>query len=317
MKKSLMFLLVGFMVLGTASCGATEQLVEECKDQYEWTKENDALTNGRSSSEQFADTVEDLTGVDISSVDEESSVATVSSSAQNEYAIGEVVPLTSKDIDGNTSKLDLVVTGYQPVYNGQKNVTAIFYTVTNKEGSELQFENTMFTCYADNKFVTAESWEDHTSYDYAILIPGTSYEGCYVADVDANLVNTIDLHAGNITWHVKEEEVPVESVSDYDFEKVIDASGFYSDGIDSLDISFYSSPDENTVGTFTASMNGMTYSGELEYDGAKDCYYCKTDNMITVSIVLSDYVMEVSVESKDGSVNYQSSTLIMIEQYES
>lgn len=312
MKKSLLALLVAIMVLGLTGCDEADQFVEDCKEQAEWTAENGALTNGRSSQEQLEETLGDLSGMDISLEDEDNSTT---SSGGNEHELGETISVTYTDDYGTLSYLDITVTGYQVVNNGRKNVTAISYTITNTSGDEMIFDNSLFTCYADNNYVDTESWGDYNTFSYGKLMSGTSYEGCYVADVDGNTVSTIDLYIGDFVYHVQKEEIlNVESNPDYDSEKGLSLAGLYSDGNDSLDVSFYSAADGWYVGSFTTTMDGVSYSGELQYELGPDCYTYYGD-LLTICMWFENGSVQVYVDG--NSVNYWSSYMPMVQHYES
>lgn len=302
MKKRLLVLLTGVMILsGVTGCGATEQLVEECKEDYQRAQENGDLTNGRTTSEQIEDTIGDLTGVDVSF---ESS--STSSSSSDEYELGETVGFTTTNENGTSSHLEVTVTGYEPVYNGEKNVTAIFYTVTCTDGAEVAFENTNFTCYADSKYVGQSYWGDYNSFSFATLVPGTSYEGCYVADVDSNTVTTIDMYLSDAIWHCQKETVSTSDNIDFDLETVLAFSGLYTDGVDSFDCSMYSSPDGDSVGCYTAIINGVEYSGEMQFDQVCEYYVWFVDPENSVTIYFNNGgespMVSLTVQGLDGSI---------------
>lgn len=321
MKKKIIVALFVVGIVCITGCGVVEQLVEGAKEDIEWTKENGALTNGRSSDEQLAETIEDLTGVDISLSDEKPGTT----STGHEHEIGDTVSITSINSDGTETNLDITVTGCQQVYDrvNEKNAIAIFYTVTSKDSEQMMFDNSYFNVYADSSYVEPGYWEDYNEFSYGILMPDTSYDGCYVADVDLELVNKIDLYLGDIIFHIQKEGVPVASTSDggYSFEAGLAYSGFYSDSnSNTCDVSFYSSPEGGTVGTFFASIGGSIYSGEMEYDEATGNYKCITSNNDELTIYFEDYEGTPSVSlcivRVDGVI-FGTDYIPMTEHYES
>lgn len=328
MKKSILAILTCTTLL-LGGCGATEKIINSAKEQIEWTEENNARTNGMSAEEAFEDTVEDMTGVDISGIYSTEETETVEeveetiSTDGDEYTIGDTVPLISVNEDGSQTKIDLTVTGCEPVFNSEKNVTAIFYTVTSKEGSELKFDNTNFTCYADDTYVSPTYWEEYNPYSYGILMPGTTYEGVYVADVDPNTVSKIDLYSGDIVWHVQENishEYPQEIDEEYNPEEALPLSGLYTDGTNSCVVMFYSYPEGQYVGGFEVVMDGVSYYGDLEYDAVNNAYFSKTNNLDSVCLIFTageTPTVTVYLETSDGLIDTVSNPMIMTEHYES
>ena len=117
MKKKIVILATLLTFVSTITgCGDVD-VAEEIKDSYEeqttWTKEHDALTNGRSSTEVLEETIEDLTGVqvDLSGTDDETG------SQNGKHSIGETVSLTGVYNDGSKVAFDVTVTGYESVYD--------------------------------------------------------------------------------------------------------------------------------------------------------------------------------------------------------
>ena len=300
MKKRLLALLTGVMILsGVTGCGVTEDLAEGAKEQLEWTEENNALTNGRTPEEQ----IEDTFGIDIST--EDSSTAS-SISSSTEFELGDTAEFMWTNDDGSSSHLEVTVTGCEPVYNGEKNVTAIFYTVTCIDGVEVSFDNGSFTCYADSKYVEQTYWEDYNNFSYGKVVPGTSYEGCYVADVDSNTVTTIDMYLSDAIWHCQKETVSTSDNIDFDLETVLAFSGLYTDGVDSFDCSMYSSPDGDSVGCYTAIINGVEYSGEMQFDQVCEYYVWFVDPENSVTIYFNNGgespMVSLTVQGLDGSI---------------
>lgn len=310
MKKKMIILSIALMLFFMSGCDMIEDMVQDAKEQMEWTEEHNARTNGMSMEEAL----EDVTGIEISSENDESELSEISNEV---YDIGDTVSLSFTS-ENTTTDIDISITGYEPVYNGESNVTAIFYTVKSKSGYELKFDNSSFKCYANNTFVQSSFWNDYDIFSYGILMPGTSYEGCYVADVDPNVVRTIDLYLGDTMWHIQKEEIPVQVYASYDASVGLALSGLYSDDVDSCDVSFYSSIENSYVGTFTVTLDGNTYSGELEYDEKENCYYGTSDNFYSVCLFFKENSMvRAYVESRDGSVDYRSELMGMVEHYES
>ena len=322
MRKKILIVLTGVMLLGATGCGVAEDLAEGAKEQLEWTEENGALTNGRSSDEQLAETVEDLTGIDISD-----SLSDNSTTSTTGFGIGETVSLTFTS-NGAECSVDITVTECKPVFNDFKDVTAIFYTLNNTGNSRFSLGNSDFVCYADNKYIDQTFWGEYGIDSRAELMPGTIYEGCFIADVDANTVSTIDLYLDSFVFHVwnngastvyVDDSSAVGSTSD-----VVDGAtyaGFYSDSNGkTCDVSFYSSPEGSSVGTIFVSIEGNLYSGEMEYDTTNGCYKCMTENGDEITIYFEEYEGTPSVSlcivRADGVI-FGTDYIPMTEHYES
>ena len=315
MKKKILVVLTGVMLFGVAGCGVAEQIVEDAKEDIEWTEENGALTNGRSSDEQLAETVEDLTGIDISD-----SLSDNSTTSTTGFGIGETVPMTFTTNSGAVTNMDITITGYRQVNNGTKNVTAIFYTATSKDGAEIEFGNFDFNCYADNTYVESTYWEDYYTSSSGVLMPGTTYDGCYIADVDPYTVNKIELYCGDCAWIIQKEGMQTVETPAFDPMAYMEYSGGYSGDFGSASVSFYSSVEDDYVGnasiTFT---DGTAYSGDFSYNPDTYTFELVEDDGTTISLHFSiegdSYYLGVW-DITNGASNYLAS-FMLTERYES
>lgn len=265
MKKNLVVSVISMLlVLFVNGCGFTDYVSTEYQKQTEWAKENGTLTDGKSPDDSLVDAVNSI----VTSASTDSDVDVV-------YGIGDTISMIDVTEDGTKVHIDLTVTGCEAAYDGWENVTLIFYTVKNKDDSELEFGNDVFTVYADNSYVEPGSWESYNEYSYGVLRKNTTYEGVYVAKVDPYTTNEIRLYAGNFEWLVWDSsnytasesyDDTYEDSDEYDVGDIYYApqfAGRYSDDTADLKFSAYSTPDEESIGTYTLTMNGVTYSGEV------------------------------------------------------
>lgn len=324
MKKKKMAVLIMMGAVGIAGCGAVDAIKEEAREQIEWTEENKARTNGMSAEEAAKDAIEDILGEEAESVGGAEGIGEAddvdSVSDANTYYIGDTASMKLVEDGSVVTTLDVTVTGYQQVYDrvNEKNATAIFYTVTSKDGEQMKFGNPYFTVYADGFYVEPGYWEDYGDFSYGVLMPGTTYDGCYVADVDPYLVSNIDLYVGDIIWHIQKEETPVQVNSTYDASEGLLLSGFYTDGNNSCSVSFYSYQEGYYVGTFSVIVDGIEYSGEMQYDENEDIYYGYTENLDSVCLLFSSTeqpTVIIYLESEDGSVDTVTDSMTMTQHY--
>ena len=310
--------IVALCIMGTifiSGCGAVDAIKEDAKEQIEWTEENNARTNGMSAEEAVENVIEDLTGEDVNITGGADSV-----SDADIYYIGDTAPMKLSDGDVSAS-LDVTVTGYKQVCDSAgKNITAIYYTVASKDGDQVQFGNPYFTVYADSSYVESGVWENYTPYSYGMLRPGTTYDGCYVADVDPFTVNEIEIYCGESAWIIQEGAMQVIETPAFDPMAYMEYSGGYSGDFGSASVSFYSSVEDDYVGnasiTFT---DGTAYSGDFSYNPDTYTFELVEDDGTTISLHFSiegdSYYLSVW-DITNGASNYLAS-FMLTERYES
>lgn len=288
-KKMIVLLILG-MAACTTGCGLASEIAEDAKKQMEWTEEHHALTDGKSIDPNAKKILDDVTDAILDSNDAENNDTDmdntqVTATSSSNYFIGDTAPLISKSDSGNTY-IDLTVTGYQQVYDSvnEKNAIAIFYTVTSKDGEKMTFDNTNLDVYADDVYVEAGTWEDWSVFSYGILMPGTTYEGCYVADVDAATVSKIVMYCGDTVWTIQESYVSNQTAEDSLSNDGAEWAGFYTDGINNASISIYSAPEEGCAGNYHFTLEGYgEISGELQYY-PEDNIFLPIDSSICMTI---------------------------------
>ena len=113
------------------------------------------------------------------------------------------------------------------------------------------------------------------------------------------------MYLSDAIWHCQKEDIPEVVHSDFDIETGIPFAGLYTDGVDSFDCSMYSSPDGYNVGSYTAVIAGVEYSGEMQFDETFDSYVCFTDalNPVTIFFNTAGDVPTVSliIQTLDGT----------------
>lgn len=291
MKKKILLVLTATMTLLTnlTGCGAAEQIAQEAKSQMEWAEENGTL-NGQKPDQKLKDVADDI--IDTEESDETTSV--VSNTDGSIHQIGETVSMTAKTDEGSSS-FDITVTGCEPVYNDIQNCTAVSFTVTCTDGDPFMFENVWFQMYADNSYVESGNWDGYGSFDFANLRPGMSYEGVYVGLIDFNNVSEIAMFLGDEEWEIPNNLVSTTTAEVGEPSSEVDSdylewAGSYTDGVSTIDVSMYSSPDETSIGHLSGTVNGYgEITCELQYYPEDhmmigvDCneaisIYCNTDS---------------------------------------
>lgn len=314
MKKKILVILTTVIMTLTnlTGCGATEQIAQEAKSQMEWAEENGTLTNGQKPDEKLKDAAEEIADDIVDTEEGNKTISVISNTDGSIHQIGETVSMTAKTDEG-ASSFDITITGSEPVYNDIQNCTAVSFTVTCTDGDPFMFENVWFQMYADNSYVESGNWNGYGSFDFANLRPGMMYEGVYVGLVDFNNVSEISMFLGDEEW-----DIPTNSVStttdevgtpssevDSDY---LEWAGKYSDGVSTIDVSMYSSPDETSIGHLSGTVDGYgEITCELQYYPEDhmligvDCneavsIYCNTDsNGKSISISVTYTGVSVNV----------------------
>lgn len=293
-KKILLVVTIATMTLtNLTGCGATEEIAQEAKSQMEWAEENGTLTNAQKPDQKLKDAADEIADAIIDTEEDDETTSVISNTDGSIHQIGDTVPMTAKTDEGSSS-FDITITGCEPVYNDIQNCTAVSFTVTCTDGDPFMFENSWFQMYADNSYVESGNCNGHGSFDFANLRPGMSYEGVYVGLTDFNNVSEISMLLGDEEWDIPTNSVtnttgevgePSSEVdSDY-----LEWAGRYTDGVSTIDIFMYSSPDESSIGHLSGTVDGYgDISCELQYYPEDhmligvDCneaisIYCNTD----------------------------------------
>lgn len=309
-KKCLAISVLALIIVNLTGCGAAKQIAQEAKDQMEWAEENGTLTDGQKPDQKLKDAADEIADAIIDTeetTENEETASVMAASDGTVHQIGETVSMTAKTDDGN-SKFDVTITGCKSVYNDIQNCTAVSFTVTCTDGDPFTFENGWFQMYADNTYVESGNWNGYGSFDYANLRSGMSYEGVYVGLVDFNSVSQITMFLGDEEWDIATNSVSStideagapasEADSDY-----LEWAGRYSDGVSTIDISMYSSPEESSIGHLSGTVDGYgEISCEIQYYPEDhmilgvDCdeaisIYCNTDGnakSISLSVTCGD-----------------------------
>lgn len=297
-KKCLAISVLALIIVNLTGCGAAKQIAQEAKNQMEWAEENGALTDGQEPDKKLKDAADEIVDAIIDTektTENDKTESVVASSDGTVHQMGETVSMTVKNDDGN-SKFDVTITGCKPFSNDIQNCIAVSYTVTCTDGDPFTFENAWFEMYADNVYVESGNWNGYGSFDFANLRAGMTYEGVYVGLADFNNVSQITMFLGDEEWNIATNSVsttsdeagaPSSEVVDSDY---LEWAGRYTDGVSTIDISMYSSPDESSIGHLSGTVNGYgDVTCELQYYPEDhmligvDCneaisIYCNTDS---------------------------------------
>lgn len=192
--------------------------------------------------------------------------------------VGEPIPLS----DGDGGKMTLTITEWGAQSDNLSfgtfsfnRVLYVAYEVENTGNKEMTVSNGLFDIYADD-YAVEQTYGD----DYSMLTdiaPGRKVSAKLYGDVDPDSAKNIEIQLNNVLIALKGDNVTQEGINNQLLtsdevnyvsaaaEQLSEISGLYRNTNKSsevINVSMYSSPEENVVGTAQISY-GSGYEGEL------------------------------------------------------
>lgn len=276
LKRIALLLICIFALLSLNACSFVDSVVDDMKKDYKFTKENNALTDGNK-------------GLDIPFLESKESE---DENSINELKTGDTASFTVEE-DGT---MDVTITEWGTYWDDLKEENIIYFDVefNNTGSTEIAVGPSFFSVYADD-YSTELMYTELDMLQTTSVHGGRKAHGRVYADVNADSVSKLEVQLAETVWVLKdnknsdntesEEEVsgkampentePENETSDtgipenliYGEEDIGNIAGMYWDytATSNIELSMYSSPEENAVGNVEVYYSGTpTYTGEIE-----------------------------------------------------
>lgn len=268
LKRIALLLTCVFTISSLSACGFVDGVVEETKKDIEFTKENDALTDGNS-------------GVELPTFDNQKSDE---ATARSELKIGETASFSVEE-DGS---MDVTVTDWGTSKNELTGKDTIYFAVEfkNTGSSAVGIAPAIFSVYADDYSVEL-SYSADDVLQATSLDGGRKASGRVYAEVNADSVEKLEVQLANTVWVLKGAESTESGASEgentadtgvtsntdipevvlSDKEDLGNIAGMYWNFADdsNIEINLYSSPEGSVVGNATVYYSeSPAYTGEIE-----------------------------------------------------
>lgn len=276
LKRIALLLTCIFALSSLNACSFVDSVVDDMKKDYKFTKENNALTDGNK-------------GIDIPFLESKESE---DENSINELKTGDTASFTVEE-DGT---MDVTITEWGTYWDDLKEENIIYFDVefNNTGSTEIAVGPSLFSVYADD-YSTELTYTELDMLQTTSVHGGRKAQGRVYADVNADSVSKLEVQLAETVWVLKdnknsdntesEEEVsgkampentePENETSDtgipenliYGEEDIGNIAGMYWDytATSNIELSMYSSPEENAVGNVKVYYSGTpTYTGEIE-----------------------------------------------------
>lgn len=291
-SKKIALLLTCIITLSSLSaCSFADNVVDDMKKDYKFTKENNALTDGNK-------------GLDIPFLESKESE---DENSTNELETGDTASFTVEE-DGT---MDVTITEWGTYWDDLKEENIIYFDVefNNTGSTEIAVGPSLFSVYADD-YSTELTYAESDMLQATSVHGGRKAHGRVYADVNADSVSKLEVQLAETVWVLKDNKnsdntesegeisdenksenteqekettstaVPENTESEnetsdtgipenliYGEEDLGNIAGMYWDytATSNVELSMYSSPEENAVGNVKVYYSGtLTYTGEIE-----------------------------------------------------
>ena len=306
-SKKIALLLTCIITLSSLSaCSFVDNVVDDMKKDYKFTKENNALTDGNK-------------GLDIPFLE---SKEPENENSTNELETGDTASFTVEE-DGT---MDVTITEWGTYWDDLKEENIIYFDVefNNTGSTEIAVGPSLFSVYADD-YSAELTYAESDMLQATSVHGGRKAHGRVYADVNADSVSKLEVQLAETVWALKDNknsdntesegevsgeampentesagEISSENKSEnteqekattstavpentesknetsdigipenliYDEEDLGNIAGMYWDytATSNIELSMYSSPEENAVGNVKVYYSGTpTYTGEIE-----------------------------------------------------